>query len=213
MRQRIARVLQSHPFWVSLLLHVLLVISFSLIITFQPRTPPTPSLEVPAYVYRETMTPRPQQSIQKKMPSSSNGILKPVSQKRVAAQPSSPPKVEKIKQETQPIHLIGDKKTPPKPLVKLLGKALAAHLVYPKIAVDFNLKGTTFVGFTLYPDGSVMGARIVKSSGADILDKAALDGVNAMAPLKEIGLYLQEPKFLVVGIIFSGDEPVGRLMI
>lgn len=194
----------THSLWASLLLHVLFLLSFSLVYTFQPTQPPQPSLDIPAYVYNSEVAP-------------AAAAVQPYAEKNIqpTSQPTPKPQsaAAKHNQNTEAIHLIGDRKTPPKPLVKLLGKGLAAHLVYPRIAADFNLKGITLVGFTLYPDGRVMDAQVVKSSGAQVLDNAALAGVIAMSPLKEVNQYLQEPQFLVVGIIFSNNEPVGRLMI
>lgn len=106
------------------------------------------------------------------------------------------------KQNAQPVHLVGDKKLD-QPLIELLGKALSSHLVYPRIAIDFNLHGTVFVGFMLHSSGLVTEAKVVKSSGTDILDKAALEGVQAMSPVSGVNQYLEKKRFLVVGIIFG----------
>lgn len=213
MREKIRTALK-HSLWLSVLFHVLLMLSFSLVLTWQPPVKPIPALDIPAYVYRgELATPQVLKQTAEKTETSNEGLLKPLP-KQEAAKNKPQPQSAMPKKTTEAIHLVGDdKKTPPKPLVKLLGKGLAAHLKYPKIATDFNLKGIAMVGFILHPDGRVMEAHIVKSSGSDILDNAALSGVKDMSPLKEVNVYLQEPKFLVVGIIFSGDEPVGRLMI
>lgn len=210
MREKIAAALKN-AFWLSLLLHVLLLLSFSLVYTGRPPiAEPKPSLDIPAYVYNDFPSPPPKIA-QQKEDTSTLGTMKPVTKQVAETKPRPPAKPE---QKTEAIHLVGDdKKTPPKPLAKLIGKGLAAHLVYPKIATDFNLKGTAFIGFILYPNGQVREAQVVQSSGSDILDNAALAGVQAISPLKDVDLYLQEPKFLVVGIIFSGNEPVGRLMI
>lgn len=208
MREKITAAFKN-ALWLSLLLHLLLLLSFSLVYTSQTRVEPKPSLDIPAYVYQEQPSPPPKVAQQKD--ASPLGMMKPVNKQMIQNKPQLQKRSEK---KTEAIHLVGDdKKTPPKPLVKIIGKGLAAHLAYPKIATDFNLKGTALVGFILYPNGQVREAQIVKSSGSDILDNAAVAGVQGMSPLKDIDLYLTEPKFLVVGIIFSGNEPVGRLMI
>lgn len=222
MRKRITEALQKHIFVVSLLLHLLLLLSFTLAFTLQPQPQPDepkPSMEVPAYVYRGEVTPAVEQakaqmkSTEAKPQSAQKEAISMAKPERPQAESQMQPKTAAADKKTEAIHLVGDEKTPPKPLAKLLGKALATRLVYPKIAVDFNLKGTALIGFILYPDGSVQDVQLVKSSGADVLDKAALEGVRAISPLKDAHLYVEEPKTLVIGIIFSGDERTGRLMI
>jgi TonB family protein len=98
--------------------------------------------------------------------------------------------------------LIGDKKID-KPLLTLLGKALTAHLVYPKPAIDLNVKGTSVIGFLLYPNGQVSDVQLLRTSRADVLDKAALAAASAIAPVQHAAHYIDKPKFMVIGIIFE----------
>jgi len=107
----------------------------------------------------------------------------------------------KVISDEQPVHLIGDKPSND-PLIKLLGKAISARLVYPRSAADFNIKGTAYVGFTLHPNGELTGIKIMQSSGADVLDGAALRGIRAISPLGGANQYVPKDRFLVVGIIF-----------
>lgn len=104
---------------------------------------------------------------------------------------------------TEAINLVGDKKVVPKPLIILLGKALAKHLVYPKIAVDFKLRGMSFVGFVLHPDGTLSNVQLIQSSKAGVLDDEAIAAVSAISPVKNVNEYVDKPKKLVVGIIFD----------
>ncbi len=219
MRKNIGKLLKYSPLWVSILIHLLLLFSMTVVFFPAVRYEPSPSMEVPAYVYNE---PQPQHA-NTKTPTSASvkkssplGIEKPNSQPTMASNSGSSTKAEKqIKADktTEAIHLVGDKNTPPKPLIKIIGKALAAHLVYPKVAVDFNLKGRAIIGFTLHPDGSVSNVKVLKSSGADVLDKAAVAGVANMGPLKGVSEFIAKAEDMVVGIIFSGDGPIKPLII
>lgn len=94
-------------------------------------------------------------------------------------------------------------KTIGKPLFKILSRALAAHLVYPKIAVDFRQRGTVKVAFMLYPNGLMGGITVIKSSGFSVLDDAALTAVNGMAPVAGVQPYVKGPMYLVAGVIFE----------
>lgn len=104
--------------------------------------------------------------------------------------------------DQEPMRLIGETRII-KPLVKILARALSQTLRYPRVAADFNLRGVVLVGFVLDPDGYVTQTKIVKSSGAGVLDDAARDAVGAMSPVGDVHAYLNKPEFLVVGIIFG----------
>ncbi|SRR5579883_1761153 len=214
MQQRIKQVIQRHSVWLVLLCHILLLLNFSFIWlparTFEQEK--GPELNINSYVYHETNTAAPalQQTAQKANPPpkeepQKEGIEKPAPNTlstSSSSQASNQPNVVKISSDENPVHLIGDKNVN-KPLLVLLGKALSAHLAYPKIAVDFNLRGVVLIGFTVYPDGHVTNVQLVKSSSAQVLDNAALAAANAMSPVKNVNLYLNQPKSLVVGIIFG----------
>lgn len=210
----------------SVLLHALLFSSF-LLIKLYPVVPheKTPALYVPSYVYQntpsstvnETKSMPQQQREKEKVPTDKQGIEKPAKSSSPQTQAVSPhqrdlsavrfaknaPVVDIGKPTDEaPIHMVGESKIV-KPLAKLLGQALTAHLSYPKIAVDFALRGVALVGFTLHPDGTVTDAQLMRSSGAGVLDQAALAAVNAISPVEHVSLYLKQPDFLVVALIFG----------
>lgn len=219
-------------FWLSLLLHFLLLLGFSikLIWWLPPDEKDLPSMYVPpafvpSYMYRE---PSPSQPVAKAMPKSEPqpppkktdlALTKPKPptatprQEEIAeyppksqsarAQPQSQPQPVSLNDKNaEAINLVGDKKVV-KPLLAILGRALAQHLFYPRIAIDFNLHGISYVGFMLHPNGLVSNVRIVKTSGEDILDKAAVTGVSAISPVRNVDPYIKKPEFIVAGIIFK----------
>jgi len=168
-------------------------------------------MTVPAYTYQEpSQTYSPPQPV---MPPKKVQAQKQVQDKSIAEKDaiSTSSQVQHASQTfsraatkvSEAINLVGDKKVVPKPLIKLLGKALGAHLVYPKIALDFKVHGIAYVSFVLHPDGTLTAVSLAQSSSAGILDEEAISAVSAMSPVKDVSKYLNKPTFLVVGIIFN----------
>jgi TonB family protein len=200
-------------FGLALLLHLLLFLSMSVVWTFSSSHPTfkeeeKPGLYIPSYVYQEAPHPiiNPQEIVQKKQttedkPTSTLGIKK-INANRTAAvqQPKGQP-IKITRRTEEPIHLIGKNKLV-KPLIKLLARALGARLMYPKIAMDFNLRGTVYISFTVNPDGRITNIKLVKSSHAEVLDEAGLKAVAAMSPVSHVDDYLKQPESVIVGIIF-----------
>jgi TonB family protein len=209
---------RNKVFWlpVSVLLHVLLFMSFFVGFTWQTEPVFKPEAYVPAYVYQQPTPPAevaPSSTVAshptKVIPTAKTGIEKPVttSAEAIPAIPSLKElkavtfskKVEKVQDD---VRMIGDKKMDA-PLLKLLGKALSQHLRYPRVAVDFNVTGLVTIGFLLYPDGHLTNIQLVHSSSADVLDSAALAAVKAMSPVIHVDSFLDKPKYLVVGVLFG----------
>ena len=55
-----------------------------------------------------------------------------------------------------------------------IGVSHSCERAYPTIAVRLDQQGTTVLGFTVNTDGSVSGVQILKSSGHEMLDDAAI---------------------------------------
>jgi protein TonB len=60
----------------------------------------------------------------------------------------------------------------------ILREQVRAALVVPAMAREMGLRGRTLVEFRLRPDGEMLWARVVRSSGSSILDHAALKAVH-----------------------------------
>lgn len=223
-RQHIQSFLK-HSIWISLLLHILFMLSFTLVWSHAEEE----KHELPSYLPSYVAPSQPQQQSAAAVPQQEqvptlvqpqevkpDGLLKSKPkqiQKQQASKMSKPSKRVTFSREDQPInisrredadpiHLIGETKII-KPLVKILANALHKHLFYPRTAADFNLRGVVLVGFVLHPEGFVTEAKVVKSSGAGVLDDAARSAVGSMSPLPNVSEYIQGPEFLVVGIIFG----------
>ncbi len=212
MRNKAAKVIQRNSFWLVLLCHCLLFSGVSFVWVLKPaliKLPDDkekPSLFIPSYVYHDATAPLApiQEKVppQKVLPQSKLGIKKPTMAEMPQLLNTSRSVNISRSPETEPVHLIGDKRID-KPLLTLLGKALTAHLVYPKSAMDLNVKGTPVIGFLLYPTGQVSEVQLLRTSRAEVLDKAALAAASAIAPVNHVDQYIDKPKFIVIGIIFE----------
>jgi TonB family protein len=205
----------QYCFWLVLLAHILLFLSFTVVLMQQQQETPSPEEDaeksghkpVPAYVYQEP--PKPALTAENsQQPTATDGTLKsqdakPEPQKITqASEEAKPAPTDKTPLGADPANLIAEKETD-KPLIKLLSRATGKKLVYPKSAQDFRVTGKVSVRFYLTPDGMVSDVTLVGSSGSSVLDDAALTAVGAISPVKGVGAYLQHPRYLVVGIIFS----------
>lgn len=203
----LVQIIERQCFFLAFTCHLLLFLLLSLVWITRENIEKSPGMEIPpsvqSYVYREQVNPTLQQD------SSQTSVLQATtdtgSQIKAAL-----PRVHKVNQfnamnvsnRSEPVNLIGDKNVNV-PLLTLLGKAFTAQLAYPKIAVDFHLKGLVLVGFTLHPDGSISEAQLVKTSGAGVLDDEAMRALLALSPIPNVSSYLNEPKFMVIGIMFG----------
>src|SRR3990167_8137821 len=177
MHVSIKKELQRNSFWLSLIFHVLLLLYFlmswknhSLI-----KIEPSPSLFIPSYVSQSQLSINhsSMELQQQKEETARDGIEKKAVSLAERATAQQFAGVVDPKKWEDPVHLIGKQKMT-KPLIKIIGQALTARLVYPKIAIDFRLKGIAYVGFVIHPNGQVTDVQLVKSSGTQVLDMAAL---------------------------------------
>lgn len=203
MQEKIAKLFEKHSFWLALLCHMLLLTSFSISLAFIPLKDKSPSMYVPSYLYQTQTSPTVQpQKPQKNIETSKRGIEKPVVTKsNVLPRPDQFQAVNSP-QDEMPVHLIGEKKVDA-PLLKLLGQAITAHLIFPKIALDFNLRGVVLIRFVVHPDGRITDIQMVKSSSAGVLDESALAAIHSMSPVYNVGKYVDKPTPIVFGIIFG----------
>lgn len=69
-------------------------------------------------------------------------------------------------------------------LVALLHSAIQAHQQYPREAQLMHEEGVSVIGFTLQADGEIANVHIVKSSGNENIDNAALNAVKNSSPIE-----------------------------
>jgi TonB family protein len=65
------------------------------------------------------------------------------------------------------------------------------------------VKGTSIIGFLLYPDGHITDIQLLRTSKAEVLDSAALAAATTIGLVNHVSQYLDKPKFMVIGIIFE----------
>ncbi len=208
MGKAITRTLQKNSFWLAMFLHILIFFIFTLFLLPKKINDESRELTIPSFLYHESKetpiahseSPNKPMIEKKKMLTSPDGIEKPITERPPQELSQLVPK--SAAQSSEPVHLIGEKGVA-KPLIVILGKALTAHLVYPKIAIDLNIHGVPVIGFVVHPDGKVTDIRLVESSHIDMLDKAAINAAHEISPVKNVGPYLKEPKYIIFGIIFG----------
>lgn len=198
-------------FFLSVFLHAAILFSLVAIWSGHPeKERKKPAMYVPSYTYQKQNQPQPamtqpkQERVKpKELKADKDGIEKNAISTATQIRHASDMRTSSSTKVAEAINLIGDKKTIPQPLIILLGKALTKHLTYPKIAIDFKVRGTAFVGFVLHPDGTLTNIQLVQSSQAGVLDSQAVAAVTAISPLKNTSNYLSQPKPMVVGILFN----------
>lgn len=102
-----------------------------------------------------------------------------------------------------PIYLIGDSNQPADPLIKLMGRSLSAHFAYPRMAGRFGIRGRALIGLTLHPEGYYSDVELLRSTGNQELDGAALYAVNSAPKVIGADHYISQPKHFVIGFIFE----------
>lgn len=213
MQKNNLRVLQRASFLMALLLHLLLLLSFSIVLVFQPQKEETPALFIPSYISQnidKEVVKQPQQKVvddqeEKQFPEKNEkeGLAsKSHTKKSRSVESSDNAESATPAKAIDGVHLIGKKKLDD-PLIKILGQAIGRHLIYPRIALDFGLRGTAYVGFNIRPDGIVTDVRLVQSSNAGVLDEEAVRAIRQMSPVGKVDEYVKETRYLVVGIIFG----------
>jgi len=89
------------------------------------------------------------------------------------------------------------------PLLKLLHNAIAESQQYPETAIALKQTGSVKIGFILYPNGHLTRISMLKSSGFETLDTAALQAVETLSPIKEANAYLKKEAFFSVDVVFG----------
>jgi TonB family protein len=69
------------------------------------------------------------------------------------------------------------------PYFNAVMERIRPHLAYPPLARNLALRGTTILIVALARDGRVLGIRVAQSSGAEILDRAAIQSIRDAMPL------------------------------
>lgn len=200
----------------SVLLHLLIILSFTTIFLLQPEHEEEkhPTYYTPAYTYTGAITPSFQQQKsentpqpqhkQKLIPTAKTGI--PV--KSILALSREVLREDRMKaaisnlKNSEPVLLIGDLNTPADPLIRLLARSLSAHFKYPQFEGRLGAKGRVVVSLTLHPEGNISDIEIVRSSENQDFDAAALYAANTAPTVSGADMFISKPKFFVIGFIF-----------
>ncbi|MDF2690423.1 MAG: tonB [Gammaproteobacteria bacterium] len=87
-------------------------------------------------------------------------------------------------------------------LLDALDRDIQAHLVYPDLAQSTIQQGSTQLAFDLQPNGQISDIELVKSSGAEDLDQAAINAVQKSSPIA-MPIHLNQSIHLSLPVNFS----------
>lgn len=203
-------------FWLALLAHLLLFLSFSLVVNLEPMLAFEKKSDryLPVYLYQQqsaAQTPSPAQPPQ---PQSQQPPPEPQKENpdALALKKQPPPKPQPVsarrtKSRSSAAFIEAESiktgKPIDEPLLKELSRATAEKLFYPPEAAAYHIKGMVSISFLLYPDGRVEEVTIAQSSGFRVLDQAAYNTIRSISPVRDANLYLTKPKYMLAGIIFG----------
>lgn len=93
------------------------------------------------------------------------------------------------------------------PYLNRLSDLIERHRTYPANAVGLGLKGIGIYRLTIATNGTLMGVKIVHSTGASILDRAAIKMIEAAAPFPPLPAYFRYGPFAVITATISIYPP------
>ncbi|KAG1647897.1 Molybdopterin molybdenumtransferase [Nymphon striatum] len=199
-------------------------------IELQKPTPPAPVVEpLPAIDIPEPVKPKPPKPVKKKVkPIKPKPIKKkeaplpieppaeitppPVVEEVIAIEPTSQKAPEIVVPEPTPAPI---EPPPPQPsqadrdnalnaYSNQLGRAIAKHKSYPKLAQRRGWQGTVLLNIKVDGNGNVLSAVVSKSSGHNSLDKRALKMVEKASPFPAPPTLLQGDSFNIsVPVVFK----------
>ena len=88
-------------------------------------------------------------------------------------------------------------------ILELLHRRISDNKEYPYMARRQRREGVATVAFVLHPDGKVENTRLVTSSHASALDRAALTAVKHIEPFTNAHEYLEQAETFQVDIEFE----------
>jgi len=76
---------------------------------------------------------------------------------------------------------------------EMIKQHIERHRVYPPSAKKRRMEGTVCLGFTLTVSGRIQEIRLIRSSGFETLDRAAVQTLQASAPFPSFGEFCAQP--------------------
>jgi protein TonB len=77
---------------------------------------------------------------------------------------------------------------------------------YPQLALRYGLQGKLLMEFTILGNGDLEGARIIRSSGSNVLDEEALRAVSAAAPFGPIPPWIGKNRIEIIATFEYHDN-------
>ena len=90
---------------------------------------------------------------------------------------------------------------------------IEAHWEYPELALRYGLQGKLSLEFTIGSHGQLERARIVRSSGSQLLDEEALRAIKAAAPFPPIPSWIQANPLSIMAAMEYHDNRVNYQLV
>ncbi len=174
-------------FVIALLFHILLLL---IMVGYFSVASPAKSI-IHAYVLPRSWVP------QKNMGTQLKNQMQSASQPILSIAHGSQSSVSSVSVSSQ---AAGASISPPPPIMRLLHNKIQQALRYPLSAKLFGEQGTVKVGFVMHPDGAIVEPVLIKTSGDDDLDNAALQTLQIISPVPEVHQYITQPQNFVINI-------------
>ncbi len=138
----------------------------------------------------------------KNAPAPSNTITE--SEPKLALQKSTAKKIQQPYKQKQSVQASSSSRgVQTNELISLLHAAIQRAQQYPESAMELERQGRVTVAFTLFTNGSIQGLKLLKSSGTESLDNAAIAAVRDATPFKNVDQYLQAPESYTIDVVFQ----------
>jgi protein TonB len=85
---------------------------------------------------------------------------------------------------------------------------IEAHWEYPELALRYGLQGRLSLEFTIGPHGQLERARVIRSSGSQLLDDEALRAIKAAAPFPPIPPWVKPNPLSILAAMEYHDNRV-----
>lgn len=181
----------------SCLLHIVILCIIGLKVNFNNKMEKMgeTTLHIPSYLYTEQVVQKNKTQTETKhlqQPIAKEGLEKKVIHEKQQNKTLSAAKPQ-ITTPGQPVSA----------LVALIHTAIQKQQHYPDSALEMEREGRITLMFTLFTDGTIDHLHIVKSSGTESLDQAAIAAVNHAVPFKGTEKYLHTAQNYQVDVVFE----------
>lgn len=188
----------------SVILHGIFFLLISMRLSFFT-TPRTLGFPDSSLLYSYVITEQPQKTLATSMQQNSQVVHQKSSKKMITSSKKPELALKSMPTQATSVSTASAKPQglPTQTLLALLHQAIQKHQQYPENAQEMRRQGRVTVKFVLNPDGTVSNVALIKSSGTDSLDHAALAAINDAAPYVFVNHYIHSSQEYRIDVVFE----------